>query len=169
MRLGTFVIGICGLTVIAGCNEQNNKSGPVGGPPPSAVPGDKSAAAPGAADDGAFAAGRKIYAANGCTRCHMINGQGGFAGGPGGPAPAAGPPQGGPTPGGPPGGPGGFKGKARGPDLGKVGAKHPADWIAAHVRNPKSHNERSTMTAYPEAKINDADLKALADYLASLK
>jgi hypothetical protein len=37
------------------------------------------------------------------------------------------------------------------------------------VRNPKSIKEDSGMPAQPEGKISDADLRAVAEYLASLK
>jgi cbb3-type cytochrome oxidase cytochrome c subunit len=56
----------------------------------------------------------------------------------------------------------------RGPSLAKVGAEHPADWIVEHVRNPKAHKQQSRMPAF-EGKIGEADLKALGDFLASLK
>jgi mono/diheme cytochrome c family protein len=165
MRFGSLVIGMCLLFALAaGCTDHRTDTTPDKAPAPAVAPGPNPGGAASTADDGAFAAGRKVYVSNGCARCHMINGQGGFAGGPGGPPPG-GPPPGGP----PPGGPGGFKGKGKGPDLGKVGAKHDADWIAAHVRDPKSHNEKSSMPRYPEAKLIDGDLKALADYLANQK
>jgi cbb3-type cytochrome oxidase cytochrome c subunit len=59
--------------------------------------------------------------------------------------------------------------RGRAPNLSKVGSDHDADWIAAHVRDPKSHNARSGMPKYDEARINDTDLKTLAEFLASLK
>ena len=37
-----------------------------------------------------------------------------------------------------------------------------------HVRNPRLHTQKSSMPPY-EAKINDADMQTLGDYLASLK
>jgi mono/diheme cytochrome c family protein len=37
------------------------------------------------------------------------------------------------------------------------------------VRNPKSKKNDSRMPPFPANKIGDADLKALAEYLASLK
>jgi len=78
-------------------------------------------------------------------------------------------------PGGPPGGgpggrgPGGPGGRA--PDLGKVGddAEHTVEWLAAFVRDPKSQKADARMPAFGAEKINDADLQALAEYLASLK
>jgi mono/diheme cytochrome c family protein len=59
------------------------------------------------------------------------------------------------------------KGKGRAPNLAKVGAKRSVEWIAEHVRNPKAHGGK--MKAYPESQINNADLKTLSEYLASLK
>ena len=55
-----------------------------------------------------------------------------------------------------------------GPDLGKVGGEHDAQWIVAHVRNPQSHKPGSRMPAF-EGKISDAELASLGAYLASLK
>src|SRR5579862_3415774 len=54
-----------------------------------------------------------------------------------------------------------------GPELSHVGKDHDADWIAAHIRDPETHEKKSRMPKFPEAKINAADLKTLADYLAS--
>jgi mono/diheme cytochrome c family protein len=50
-----------------------------------------------------------------------------------------------------------------------VGKDHPREWIIAHIRDPKSHNEKSKMPASDATKINDTDMAALADYLTSLK
>jgi mono/diheme cytochrome c family protein len=83
--------------------------------------------------------GRKVYNIHGCGKCHRIDA-------PGGPA-----------------------GPGKAPNLARVGAQHPADWIAVHVRDPKTHKAQSRMPAYPETKISDADLKTLSEYLASLK
>ena len=57
----------------------------------------------------------------------------------------------------------------RGPDLSKVGRAHDAEWIKEHVRTPKKHKEQSRMPAFDEAKLSDADLQAVADFLATLK
>jgi mono/diheme cytochrome c family protein len=92
------------------------------------------------ADAGDVAPGRKVFDAHGCAKCHSIGEQAGA------------PPR-----------------KGKGPNLRHVGAEHAADWIAAHIRDPKSHKAESSMPKYTEDKIGDADLKALADYLASLK
>jgi mono/diheme cytochrome c family protein len=52
-----------------------------------------------------------------------------------------------------------------------VGSKpgRTAQWLADHVRDPKSHNPRSRMPAFGEDKISETDLAALVDYLANLK
>jgi mono/diheme cytochrome c family protein len=61
-------------------------------------------------------------------------------------------------------------GSRSGPDLTHVGAEadHTADWIAAHIKNPKSHSPNSRMPAF-EGRISDADLKTLSEYLAAQK
>ena len=96
-----------------------------------------------------FAAGRKVFDMQ-CARCHGIGE--GSAGGFGGPR----------------GGPG--MARMRGPDLGTIGRdpSHTVDWLMEQIRNPKAHKSDSRMPAF-EGKINDADLRALAEYLASLK
>ena len=66
------------------------------------------------------------------------------------------------------GGPGGG-GMGKGPELSKIGAKQNSDWIVKHVRNPKAHSPQSKMPPFDSNKINDADLKSLGDFLASLK
>lgn len=60
------------------------------------------------------------------------------------------------------------KGKLK-KSLNSVGKDHPRDWIIAHIRDPKSHNEKSKMPASDTATISDTDMAALADYLTSLK
>ena len=59
---------------------------------------------------------------------------------------------------------------SRGPDLGKVGANpdHTVEWLVKFIKDPTSVKERSRMPKF-EGKINDDDLTALAEYLASLK
>ena len=61
-------------------------------------------------------------------------------------------------------------GGGKAPDLSHAGAEagHDADWISAHIKNPKSHNPTSRMPA-GEGKIKDEDIKTLGTYLASLK
>jgi mono/diheme cytochrome c family protein len=97
---------------------------------------------------GPFPAGHQVFVSQGCVRCHRGTGQGGPMG---------------------PGGPGGRGRGPGGPDLSEVGVKHDRDWIIAHVRNAKDHNQRSRMPPYGEDKISATDMNALADYLTSLK
>jgi mono/diheme cytochrome c family protein len=60
--------------------------------------------------------------------------------------------------------------RGKGPNLAGVASKpdHTADWIIAHVKNPKTHKPESGMPAF-EGKMSDADIKAVADYLLTLK
>jgi mono/diheme cytochrome c family protein len=53
-------------------------------------------------------------------------------------------------------------------DLSHEGATHDADWLAAHIKDPASHNPGSRMPAFG-GKIGDDDIKTLATYLAGLK
>lgn len=61
-------------------------------------------------------------------------------------------------------------GRGRGPNLGAIGRNpsHTADWLAKYIRNPKAVKPDSRMPRFDD-KLNDADIKALADFLASLK
>jgi mono/diheme cytochrome c family protein len=61
-------------------------------------------------------------------------------------------------------------GRSRGPDLSRIGSnpEHNADWIAQYIRNPTSKNPNSRMPPF-EDKLKDEDVRALAEYLASLK
>ncbi len=61
-------------------------------------------------------------------------------------------------------------GRRKGPDLGHVGAdpNHTAEWLANYIRDPKSIDPDSSMPAF-RGKINEPDLQALAEYLATLK
>ena len=106
------------------------------------------------------ATGKKVYADNNCARCHKLSETGGAAMGE-----MSGPP-------GRPGGPGmGGRPGMGGPDLTKTAAAadHTKDWLAAHIRDPKTHRQRSSMPPSGPDKISDADLDALAAYLASMK
>jgi cbb3-type cytochrome oxidase cytochrome c subunit len=140
---------VLGLVVLfLGCR-------PTGEPAPAG--GQTGAAEPAAqqsfdVDSGPYTAGKKVMVANNCFRCHGINGVRG------------------PMASGPPPASGGRPRMGRGPDLGKVGAEpdHTAEWLVAHVRDPKSHNPDSMMPGF-DGKINDDDLRALGEYLASLK
>ncbi len=168
-RTGLLGFGLLGFLV--GCSGTSSGPAPVG-------PGGGPAAANAEDFTGPHAAGKKVYAANNCSRCHSGGVAGGAGrGGPGGP-PMAGAPRGpggpgGPPMAGPPGGPGGpggrGRGMGRGPDLAHVGKEHPLDWLKAHIRNPKDHKPDSRMPAFGPNKISDTDLQALAEYLASLK
>jgi cbb3-type cytochrome oxidase cytochrome c subunit len=57
-----------------------------------------------------------------------------------------------------------------GPDLGKVGAAegHTVEWFSEYVRDPKSKKPGSRMPPFGD-KIKAEDLRALGEYLASLK
>ena len=61
--------------------------------------------------------------------------------------------------------------KRKGPDLARIGKDpaHTVDWLMQYIRNPKSMKQRSGMPSFDESKISDADLRKLAEYLASLK
>jgi mono/diheme cytochrome c family protein len=58
----------------------------------------------------------------------------------------------------------------RAPDLGKVGAdpEHTVEWLTKFISAPKSVKPDARMPGFAD-KIKDEDLKALAEYLASLK
>jgi predicted Zn finger-like uncharacterized protein len=126
------------------------KSGPVAagkGPGmrpfgPGGMRGQVAAADTGDADSESWPPGRKVFEANRCGRCHQLGDSGGGRG----------------------------KFGRSGPSLAKVGADptHTVDWLMEHVRNPKSHNPESRMPSF-DGKINDDDLRMLAEYLASLK
>ena len=151
---------LIGFVVLGGLGCNKSKSNLPAGPDPApdVMAGNREevlAKLPGGAE---FAAGKRVYANNGCVRCHKLGETGGG---------------GGPAMGGPPPGPGGKgpRGGSGGPDLSRTGADpvHTKEWIAAHIRDPKSHQPRSRMPASGPDKINDADLDALAAYLASRK
>ena len=123
------------------------------------------------------AAGKKVYNANACFRCHSLTlaqaGPGAPKDGKGG-APEG--PQGGP-PGGPKGGPpdggkGGPKGGPpnKGPDLTKVASVQGRDveWFIARISDPKKENINARMPPFGE-KIKSDDMRALAEFLVTLK
>jgi predicted Zn finger-like uncharacterized protein len=116
------------------------------GPGPAAQPAAPPPPAGGASQD--FAVGQRVFQ-NNCARCHGIGGGGG--GGPGGRQGMGG-------------------GRRRGPDLSTVGRNptHTATWLAEYIRDPRSINPDSSMPRFA-GKINEEELKALAEYLASLK
>ncbi|MBI3864808.1 MAG: cytochrome c [Planctomycetia bacterium] len=193
----TSILTAIGLAIglaLAGCDKGSSTSNtspsgpPAMGPPPGTIPGGQPGMQPGQPpvdETGPYAAGKKVFTANNCGRCHRITGMP-MAGGPGGPPPGGpgpgGPGAGGPGPGGPPsGGPGGPPGgppgrggfgtpAGRAPDLSKVGAdpEHTVEWLIAFIRNPRATKPDGRMPPF-EGKISDDDLKSLAEFLASLK
>jgi mono/diheme cytochrome c family protein len=58
--------------------------------------------------------------------------------------------------------------KGKGPDLSHAGAEHDADWIAEHIRSPRSHNPRSGMPPF-DGKLKTEEIRALAEHLAAMK
>ena len=62
------------------------------------------------------------------------------------------------------------KGRGKGPDLAKSAAdpEHTAEWIAAHIRDPKIHSPESRMPAF-ESTLSAADIRTLAEYITTLK
>jgi predicted Zn finger-like uncharacterized protein len=90
---------------------------------------------------GPLSAGQQVFQSN-CARCHSTGGDGGGRG----------------------------KGRSRGPNLANVGRnpEHTVDWLMAFIREPTSKHPDSSMPGF-EGRINDDDLRVLAEYLASLK
>src|SRR5207249_34273 len=124
------------------------------------------------AESGPHAAGKKAMVASGCFRCHAVNGARASGAAMGGPGAPGGPGGGRPGMGGPPGGmgPGGGMMGGRGPDLGKAGRDpdHTVAWLMEYIKNPMSKKPEARMPPQ-EGRISDQDLKAVAEYLASLK
>ena len=60
--------------------------------------------------------------------------------------------------------------RTRGPNLSAVGRdpSHTADWLVGFIKDPASVKPGARMPPF-DGKIDDADLQALAEYLASLK
>jgi cbb3-type cytochrome oxidase cytochrome c subunit len=58
----------------------------------------------------------------------------------------------------------------RGPDLTTIGKdpKHTVDWFIKLIRNPKSVRANARMPSF-EGRLSQADLRSLAEFLASLK
>jgi hypothetical protein len=48
-------------------------------------------------------------------------------------------------------------------------SEHTVDWFLKYIRNPKTLKPEARMPSFDERKINDKDLRALAEYLHSLK
>ena len=121
------------------------------------------------------AAGKKVYNQNTCFRCHTMGDAGG--GPPMPPMPdkgkmppdkGMGPPDKGMGP--PDKGMGGPPMPAKGPDLAKVASKgnRDAKWFAEFLADPKKDKPESKMPPFGE-KIKGDDMKALTEFLASLK
>ncbi|HEV8062638.1 MAG TPA: c-type cytochrome [Gemmataceae bacterium] len=136
-----FLLACCivGFSLLAGCKKE--AAPPVGeNAPPK--PGGGNPPPPADIDPSdKFAAGKTTFRTN-CARCHSTT------------APGEG-------------------GKMRGgkaPNLAKVAAdpEHTKEWLADHIRDPKSHKPQSTMPKFA-GKLKEEDIKTLADYLASLK
>ncbi len=56
------------------------------------------------------------------------------------------------------------------PNLGKAGAdaSHTVEWLSEYIRSPKTHKPESKMPAFAE-KLKPEEIKAIAEYLATLK
>jgi len=61
----------------------------------------------------------------------------------------------------------GGKGGTIGPDLSKVGSERDPNWMTKQIKDPKSINPNTKMPAFPQ--ISEGEIRALLDYLASLK
>lgn len=55
-----------------------------------------------------------------------------------------------------------------GPNLSKVGGNRSAEWLADHVKNPKSHKPQSMMPEFG-SKLNADELKSVTDFMTGLK
>jgi|GEM_PF-4878648 len=95
----------------------------------------------GVAETGPHAAGKRAFNSH-CFNCHSVTGAA--------PMPAG-------------------KGKMRGPDLATVARdpEHTPEWLTEYIRNPKSKKPESRMP--PQNRISEDDLKAVVEYLSSLK
>jgi cytochrome c5 len=176
-RMWQLLLAVAGVfAALAGCHkdvatENTNTAGP-----PRMSAGMPAAGKVFDADSEPHAAGKKVMVSSGCFRCHAVDGAkpAGGAPGPGGPG---GPPQAGRFgpggPGGPGGGPTGGPGRGRmgAPDLAKVGAdpEHTPDWLSQYILKPTSVKPDSKGMPAFEGKMSEDDLKALVEYLASLK
>lgn len=163
-RPWTWLAALGLVSVLLGCkgNPTSSPAPPAGGQPGQG--GEPAAEKTFDADSEPFATGKKALVAGGCFQCHTVNGARGAVTAKGGPPMAGGPP----GPGGPR--PGGGMGR-KGPDLGQVGKDpaHTVDWVVKYIRDPKSVKPDSKMPPQPEGKVKDDDLRALAEYLVSLK
>jgi mono/diheme cytochrome c family protein len=94
---------------------------------------------PGASDPQAAASGRQIFADH-CARCHKVGSTGGGRLG-------------------------------SGPDLTRTGAnpRHTVRWFSEYIRDPRASRSDSKMPPFNERKIPAAQLRALAEFLVSLR
>jgi mono/diheme cytochrome c family protein len=172
------LIGVFGLTLLVLACKREEQTSPESGPPFSDVP--PLGGGPGGKPPAGFppikppamleetephAAGKKVYNANGCARCHTM---GADVAGPAFPpmpplpkdAPAIndGPPMGKPPM------------MNKGPDLAKTAGKpgRNVEWFIAFVSNPRNEKPYTRMPAF-EKKIKPEDMRALAEFLADLK
>src|SRR5262245_26023994 len=127
------------MLVLAGC-KRDEQGPPQPGPGPDNLPPGGPPMVPPAPlpEDEPHAAGKKVYNANACCRCHTMGGA--QAGPPMGGPPMGGPPMGGPPMGGPP-------MPTKGPDLAKAGGKaeRNVEWFIEYVSHPKKKNPDSKM------------------------
>jgi mono/diheme cytochrome c family protein len=86
-----------------------------------------------------FAAGKRVYNQN-CTHCHTIGGDTASGG----------------------------RGGNRKRDLAGVGGEHDADWFVRFVRDPRRTKPGTRMQGFGD-RIGETDLRALGQFLASLK
>jgi len=56
----------------------------------------------------------------------------------------------------------------KGPSLAKVGSTRTPDWLAEHVKNPKSHTPESMMPEFAKT-LSAEDLKSVTEFMAGLK
>lgn len=144
---------VLSLLVLAGCKkepEPGPKPGP-DGPPPTPMMALLEEKEP-------HAAGKKVFNSNGCMRCHTVGQGPGMPPMPPLPFPKDGPPMKGPPM------------LNKGPDLAKAGGKpgRNAEWFIKYVSDPKMSNPESLMPPFGK-QINAEDMRALADFLESLK
>ena len=58
--------------------------------------------------------------------------------------------------------------KRKGPNLSKVGVEHKVDWLADHVKDPKSHKPDSGMPEFG-SKLKPEEIKSVSEFMAGLK
>jgi mono/diheme cytochrome c family protein len=58
--------------------------------------------------------------------------------------------------------------RKKGPNLSKVGADHTVDWLAEHVKNPKSHKKGSMMPEFA-SKLTAEEITSVSEFMAGLK